>query len=101
MNIKNIKDFERRLSPMEIKEIATRTKASSVEEKKIMVSVIPTDILEDELKRRNHITDTMIDYILRFSDNISTIDDPSEREREISKFRKVIAKRSVVNVMSF
>lgn len=101
MNIKNDKDFERRLSPMEIKEIATRTKASSIEEKKIMVSVIPTDILEAELKRRNHITDTMIDYIWRFSDYISTIEDASEREREISKFRKVIAKGGVVNVMSF
>ena len=101
MNIKNIKDFERRLSPMEIKEIATRTKASSVEEKKVMVSVMPTDILEAELKRRNHITDTMIDYIWRFSDYISTIEDPSEREREISKFRKVIAKGGVVNAVSF
>ena len=51
----NVKDFERRLSPMEIEEIVTRTKASSVEEKKVMVSVMPTDILEAELKRRNHI----------------------------------------------
>lgn len=93
MNIKNIKDFERRLSPMEIEEIATRTKASSVEEKKIMVSVIPTYVLEAELKRRNHITDTMIDYICHFADYISTIEDPSEREKEISKFRKVIAKK--------
>ena len=89
----NIKDFERRLSPMEIEEIATRTKASSVEEKKIMVSVIPTDVLEAELKRRKHITDTMIDYICHFADYISTIEDTSEREKEISKFRKVIAKR--------
>ena len=89
----NIKDFERRLSPMEIEEIATRTKASSVEEKKIMVSVIPTDVLEAELKRRNHITDTMIDYICHFADYISTIEDASEREKEISKFRKVIAKK--------
>ena len=89
----NIKDFERRLSPMEIEEIVTRTKASSVEEKKIMVSVIPTDVLEAELKRRNHITDTMIDYICHFADYISTIEDTSEREKEISKFRKVIAKR--------
>ena len=101
MNIKNIKDFERKLSPMEIEEIATRTKASSVEEKKVMASVMPTDILEAELKRRNHITDTMIDYIWRFSDYISTIEDPSEREKEISKFRKVISKGGVVNVMSF
>ena len=101
MNIKNIKNFERWLSPMEIEEIVTRTKASSVEEKKCMVSVMPTDILEAELKRRNHITDTMIDYIWRFSDYISTIEDPSEREREISKFRKVIAKGGVVNVVSF
>lgn len=93
MNIKNIKDFERRLSPMEIEEIATRTKASSVEEKKIMVSVIPTYVLEAELKRRNHITDTMIDYICHFADYISTIEDPSEREKEISKFRKAIAKK--------
>lgn len=93
MNIKNIKDFERRLSPIEIEEIATRTKASSVEEKKIMVSVIPTDVLEAELKRRNHITDTMIDYICHFADYISTIEDTYEREKEISKFRKVIAKR--------
>ena len=89
----NIKDFERRLSPMEIEEIVTRTKASSEEEKKYMVSVIPTDILEAELKRRNHITDTMIDYICHFADYISTIEDTSEREKEISKFRKVIAKR--------
>ena len=89
----NIKDFERRLSPMEIEEIATRTKASSVEEKKIMVSVIPTDVLEAELKRRNHIIDTMIDYICHFADYIFTIEDASEREKEISKFRKVIAKR--------
>ena len=101
MNIKNIKDFERRLSPMEIEEISTRTKASSVEEKKVMVSVMPTDILEAELNRRNHITDTMIDYIWRFSDYISTIEDSSEREREISKFRKVIAKGGVVNAVSF
>lgn len=93
MNIKNIKDFERRLSPMEIEEIATRTKASSVEEKKLMVSVIPTDVLEAELKRRNHITDTMIEYICHFADYISTIEDVSEREKEISKFRKVIAKK--------
>ena len=48
----NIKNFERRLSQMEIEEIVTRTKASSEEEKKYMVSVIPTDILEAELKRR-------------------------------------------------
>ena len=101
MNIKNIKDFERRLSPMEIEEIATRTKASSVEEKKVMASVMPTDILEAELKRRNHITDTMIDYIWRFSDYISTIEDPSEREKEISKFGKVTAKGGVVNAVSF
>ena len=47
----NIKDFERRLSPMEIEEIVTRTKASSEEEKKYMVSVISTDILEAELNR--------------------------------------------------
>ena len=100
MNIKNIKNFERRLSPMEIEEIATRTKASSVEEKKIMVSVIPTDVLEAELKRRNHITDTMIDYICHFADYISTIEDTSEREKEISKFRKVIAKGGVVNAVS-
>lgn len=97
----NIKNIERRLSPMEIEEIATRTKASSVEEKKVMASVMPTDILEAELKRRNHITDTMIDYIWRFSDYISTIEDPSEREREISKFRKVITKGGVVNAVSF
>ena len=43
----------------------------------------------------------MIDYIWRFSDYISTIEDPSEREREISKFRKVIAKGGVVNAVSF
>lgn len=91
---------DNKLTPMEIEEVVTRTKAASLEEKKYMVSVLPTELLVNELNRREHVMDTMIDYIIRFSDYISSIEDSNTKEKDIAKFRSVIAKGGVNNALS-
>ena len=97
----NVIDFrkahEKKLSPMEIEEITNRIKGASLEEKKVMVSVIPTDILISEINRRDNALDTMIDYLIRFSDYISSVDDPTVKEKDMKKFRNVISKKGVFN----
>ena len=95
----NVERSNNKMTPMEIEEVTTRTKAASLEEKKYMVSVIPTELLINELKRRDHVMDTMVDYIVRFSDYISSVEDATEREKNIAKFRKVMAKGGVVNAL--
>lgn len=95
----NVERSNNKMTPMEIEEVTTRTKAASLEEKKYMVSVLPTELLINELKRRDHVMDTMVDYIVRFSDYISSVEDATEREKDIAKFRKVMAKGGVVNAL--
>ena len=89
-----------KLYPMEIEAIKDKTKAARVSEKKVMLSVIPTELIVEELNRRGKTTDTMIDYITRFADYINSVEDPTEREIGIKLFRKAISKGGVLNEMS-
>lgn len=89
-----------KLTPMEIEAVKGRTKAARVSEKRVMLSVIPTELIVEELNRRGKTTDTMIDYITRFADYINSVEDPTEREIGIKLFRKAISKGGVLNEMS-
>ena len=49
-----------KMSDLEKMELADRIKAMDVEEKQLAVKLFPSDILIDEIKRRNEQTEKMI-----------------------------------------
>lgn len=49
-----------KMSDLEKMELAERIKAMDVEEKQLAVKLFPSDILIDEIKRRNEQTEKMI-----------------------------------------
>ena len=78
------------LSPIVIEELRSKTKSATREQKRIMLSVLPTEMLVEEITRRKDITDKLVNYISDFSELISGVDDDYRKQSLVRDFKKNI-----------
>lgn len=78
------------LSPIVIEELRSKTKSATKEQKRIMLSVLPTEMLVEEITRRKDITDKLVNYISDFSELISGVDDDFRKQSLVRDFKKNI-----------
>lgn len=78
------------LSPIVIEELRSKTKSATREQKRVMLSVLPTEMLVEEITRRKDITDKLVNYISDFSELISGVDDDYRKQSLVRDFKKNI-----------
>lgn len=78
------------LSPIVIEELRSKTKSATREQKHIMLSVLPTEMLVEEITRRKDITDKLVNYISDFSELISGVEDDYRKQSLVRNFKKNI-----------
>lgn len=79
------------LTLLEIEEIKDRICSASDEERRVIITVISTDMLKEELKRRGDILDTIISMIQDFSSNVSTKEPLLEKQHKVEDFRRALS----------
>lgn len=78
------------LSPIVIEELRSKTKSATKEQKRVMLSVLPTEMLVEEITRRKDITDKLVNYISDFSELISGVEDDYRKQSLVRDFKKNI-----------
>lgn len=78
------------LSPIVIEELRSKTKSATREQKRIMLSVLPTEMLVEEITRRKDITDKLVNYISDFSELIGSVEDDYRKQSLVRDFKKNI-----------
>lgn len=78
------------LSPIVIEELRSKTKSATREQKRVMLSVLPTEMLVEEITRRKDITDKLVNYISDFSELISGVEDDYRKQSLVRDFKKNI-----------
>ena len=83
---------ERTLSAMEIEAFQNVVRGEDRAAQKVMVSVMDTKLLIDELKRREEVVNLVIETIKDFSSNIRINDDILDKQAKIKDFKKDLRK---------
>lgn len=78
------------LSPIVIEELRSKTKSATREQKRVMLSVLPTEMLVEEITRRKDITDKLVNYISDFSELIGSVEDDYRKQSLVRDFKKNI-----------
>lgn len=78
------------LSPIVIEELRSKTKSATREQKRVMLSVLPTEMLVEEITRRKDITDKLVNYISDFSELIGGVEDDFRKQSLVRDFKKTI-----------
>ena len=81
---------EKSLTLLEVEELKDRVGSATEEEKRVMITMISTEMLKEELERRDDLLDTIISLIQNFSSNVSTQDELLEKQHKIEEFRRSI-----------
>lgn len=81
---------EKSLTLLEIEELKDRVGSATEEEKRVIITMISTEMLKEELERRDDLLDTIISLIQNFSNNVSTQDELLEKQHKIEEFRRSI-----------
>lgn len=81
---------EKSLTLLEIEELKDRVGSATEEEKRVIITMISTEMLKEELERRDDLLDTIISLIQNFSSNVSTQDELLEKQHKIEEFRRSI-----------
>lgn len=81
---------EKSLTLLEIEELKDRVSSATEEEKRVIITMISTEMLKEELERRDDLLDTIISLIQNFSSNVSTQDELLEKQHKIEEFRRSI-----------
>lgn len=81
---------EKSLTLLEVGELKDRVGSATEEEKRVIITMISTEMLKEELERRDDLLDTIISLIQNFSSNVSTQDELLEKQHKIEEFRRSI-----------
>lgn len=81
---------EKSLTLLEVEELKDRVGSATEEEKRVIITMISTEMLKEELERRDDLLDTIISLIQNFSSNVSTQDELLEKQHKIEEFRRSI-----------
>jgi hypothetical protein len=81
---------EKSLTLLEVEELKDRVSSATEEEKRVIITMISTEMLKEELERRDDLLDTIISLIQNFSSNVSTQDELLEKQHKIEEFRRSI-----------
>lgn len=81
---------EKSLTLLEVEELKDRVGSATEEEKRVIITMISTEMLKEELERRDDLLDTIISLIQNFSNNVSTQDELLEKQHKIEEFRRSI-----------
>ena len=81
---------EKSLTLLEVEELKDRVASATEEEKRVIITMISTEMLKEELERRDDLLDTIISLIQNFSSNVSTQDELLEKQHKIEEFRRSI-----------
>lgn len=81
---------EKSLTLLEVEELKDRVSSATEEEKRVIITMISTEMLKEELERRDDLLDTIISLIQNFSNNVSTQDELLEKQHKIEGFRRSI-----------
>ena len=83
------------LSKAEVENLKNAIQGEPEESKKIMLSVFPTNLLKEELKRRDDILNAIITQIKDFASGVDTAEELEDKQKKFEEFRKTIPNRLI------